>query len=101
MLSGTNDHHPNTHIERPKHFVVSHIAQLLHEPKDQRLGPSPAVDLNGNTFGQNAWDVLKKAAAGDVCKSFDNAAVEQFIELRQKALMRSEQCLADSRAQFI
>lgn len=67
VFCGTNDDHADAHVEGAEHLFIGNVAEALHKAEDGRFGPRAAAYFDRDAFGENARDVLEKAAARDVC----------------------------------
>src|ERR1700730_4002985 len=75
----------DAHIEGSQHLVLRYIAELLQVGEERRKRPACSVDLRGDVFWQDAWEIFRNAAAGDVGHAGDSARARELANDRQIA----------------
>ena len=77
------------------------VAQLLQVFKDRQNGPASEFNRSGNIFWQNARQIFRDAAAGDVRHARDQIRRRQLADDVQIAAVRLHQRDASFFFQFI
>src|SRR5204863_1610050 len=78
-----------------EHLRFGNVANLLHDFEDWRRRPRAEPDLNPCSLRQNARNVFRQTAAGDMRQSFYHSAIEQAFKRAQITQVRTQQRFAD------
>ena len=71
---------PDAHVECAHHLFLRHVAQLAQVFEDGQHRPRSDLDLRPDALGQNARQILRNAAAGDVRHARGEPARHQLLD---------------------
>ena len=91
MLRGDDGDEADAHVEGAEHLVLGHVAELAEMFKDGQNGPGAELDLGGGAGGQDAGQIFRDAAAGDVGHAADEFGAGELLEDGQVAAVGGEQ----------
>ncbi len=66
LSAGTTGDQADAHVEGAQHFFLLHVAQVLQMLEDGGHLPGTGLHHGGNRLGEDAWQVLRNAAAGNM-----------------------------------
>ncbi len=73
LFGGDDRDQADAHVEGAQHLVLLDVAEVLQVFEERRDGPTGEVDDGRGAAGQDARQVLRDAAAGDVRHAADDA----------------------------
>ena len=69
----------DTHVEGAHHLFLRDLAEVAEVLEDRQDGPGANLDLRAGVFGQDAGQVFRDAAAGDVGHAGGEAAGDELL----------------------
>ena len=91
LLRGDDGDETDAHVEGAEHFVLLDIAEVLEMGEQRRNLPGGEVYDRVQTLGENARQVLRDAAAGDVGHARDKAARGELPDDAEVAAVRAHE----------
>jgi hypothetical protein len=96
LVGGDGGDEADAHVESPHHLVFRDLAELAEVLEDGKHGPGADFDLRGGAFGQDAREIFRDAAAGDVRHASGEARSYELLDDVEVAAVR----LHERRASF-
>ena len=100
VLRGDDGDHANAHVEGLLHLRQGDLAHGSDGAEDLGRGPGRAVDLSGEALRDDALEVARETAAGDVAERGDLALGGERQAVQRVDLGRLEEFLAEGAAEL-
>src|SRR6266851_8448871 len=85
LFCGDYDDEADAHVERAEHLVLGYVAERLQVLEEGWGLPGGEVDECAHALGEDAGEVLRDAAAGDVGHAVDDFGSGEFFDDREVA----------------
>ena len=88
LILRDDDHKTDAHVEHTVHLIAIHLALTLDELENRRHFPRRTVDFRIAHLRQNARNVVRESAAGDVRHTINlDLALQQLGNRLEEALV--------------